>query len=188
MKNYERHLGPVAQKVLLLLMGGVSLGLTITPSGYFKVLNEISKEWREINKRSLSKAIRNLYSSKMLDYEENKDGTVSVITTEKGKKRALTYNLENIKIKNPKKWDSFWRIVVFDIPEFKKSGRNALAAKLKQMQFYPMQKSIFVHPFPCEDEISFISEIFELKPYVRMIIAKQIDIDIHLRRIFKNII
>jgi len=42
-----------------------------------------------------------------------------------GKKRILRYDLDNMKIKKPLKWDGYWRIVVFDIPEDEKR-REAL--------------------------------------------------------------
>jgi len=187
-KKYRRHLGPTSQKVLLLLLGGLSLGLAVTPNKYFRVLDQISKEWKAIDERRLRETIRALYESKMVDYKENDGRTLSVILTDNGKRRALTYDLENIKIKIPKKWDGLWRMVVFDIPESEKKARDVLAKKLKQMGFYPMQKSIFIHPFPCKDEVEFISEIFQIKPYVRLIIAKETDIDIHLRKIFRDII
>ena len=67
-----------------------------------------------------------------------------------------------------KKWDKKWRMVIFDIPETQKKARYALRAKLKELGFYPLQKSVWVHPFECRDEIDFIIEFFNVSSYVRL--------------------
>jgi len=38
---------------------------------------------------------------------------------------------------------------------------------LKDIGFREIQKSVFVHPFPCLDEINFITEYFQLRNLVR---------------------
>lgn len=183
-KNAHIKLGPVAQKILLLLAGGIRLSLTRRPDIYFRIAKDIAKEWGEINRRSLQKSIKKLYQSKLISYKEHTDGTVIMTLTANGEKRTLRYRANDICIKKPLKWDSTWRIVIFDIPERHKQGRDALTTKLKELGFYSMQKSVFVHPYECKDEIDFITELFHLAPYVRFIRTKDIDITPHLRRHF----
>jgi phenylacetic acid degradation operon negative regulatory protein len=104
-----------------------------------------------------------------------RDGEQILTLSEDGKKRILQYDLDRIVIKKPRKWDGYWRLILFDIPEKQKLGREALRSKLKQLGFYQLQKSCFVHPFECRSEIDFISEIFEVSPYVNFILAKEIE-------------
>ena len=111
----------------------------------------------------------------------HKDGTDIVEITELGKKKVLSYDLKNIKINRPKKWDGYWRIVVFDVPEKNKKARRALNFKLNDMEFFPLQKSVFVCPFECKDEIDFIAEFFGIKKYIRFVLAKNIENDEFLR-------
>ena len=172
-KGKRLQLGPVAQKILLLLEGGLVLSLTQRPDAYFRIVDGMKKEWKDINRRTLHEAIKNLYRSKLIDYKENDNDTITLVLNSEGKKRALTYNLDKIEIKKPSQWDGLWRMVIFDIPEHLKQGRNALAVKLKQLGFYPLQKSVFIYPYECQNEIDFIVEIFNLKPYVRIILAKR---------------
>ena len=101
------------------------------------------------------------------------------------KNRVLKYKLDDIKIKNTNKWDGLWRIVIFDIPERQKRARDALSLKLKEIGMLPIQKSVFASPYECKNEIDFISEIFSVKPYVRYILAKEIDIALDLKRKFR---
>ncbi len=187
MKNLKRkrlQLGPVAQKILLLLQGGLALSLTQRPDVYFRITKGITKEWKTINEKTLHESIKRLYQSKMIDYKENDDSTITLILSDEGKKRALCYSLEKIEIKKPVRWDGLWRVVIFDIPEHFKQGRNVLATKLKQLGFYPLQKSVFIYPYECKNEVDFIIEIFNLRPYVRFILAKETDIDLDLKNKF----
>ena len=178
-------MGPLMQKILLLLEGGVILGFTRRPAAYFRIVKKISKEWQNINRKTLERSIRRLYQSQLVDFRDNKDGTASLVLTDKGKKRTLRHDIDNLKIKKPTHWDHLWRLVIFDIPEDNKKERDALVAKLKQLGFYPMQKCVFIYPYECKDEIDFIIEVFNLRPYVRMFIVKETDIELDLRNRFK---
>ncbi len=173
------------QKALLLLEGGLALTFSGRPGASAKVVEGIAAEWHKINRRALSEAIRVLYESKLIDYREKSDGTVSVAITQAGHTKHLMYNWDAIKIKMPSRWDHLWRMVIFDIPESKKRARDALAQKLSALGFYPMQKSVFIHPYPCWDEVDFLIEHFDVRPFVRMVLVKETDIDLHLRDIFK---
>lgn len=50
--------------------------------------------------------------------------------------------------------------------------------------FYPMQKSVFITPYPCRDEVDFLIEIFDVRPFVRFVVAREIDIGIQLKDMF----
>ena len=185
-KNLPRlKIGPIGQKILLLMSAGLTLSLTRRPDQYFKIVENTYHEWKKINNRSLHAAIKKLYQSKMVVYRENNDKTITLVLTENGKEKILIYDLDNIKLQQQDKWDGLWRIVIFDVPERFKKGRNALSSKLKQLGLYPLQKSVFIYPYECKDEVDFIVEFFRLKPYVRFILAKETDIDLDLKYKFK---
>jgi DNA-binding transcriptional regulator PaaX len=176
--------GPVKQKVLTLLCAGAALSLSRSPQGQWRIMKSAYREWNRINQRSLRDAIKKLYQSRLVEYKENRDGTVTLALNEDGRKTALRYDLENIKIEKPTRWDGLWRIVIFDIPEPFKKGRDALASKLKHLGFMAIQKSVFIYPYECRKEIDFIVEIFDLRQFVRFIIAKETDIDLDLKNKF----
>ncbi len=46
------------------------------------------------------------------------------------------------------------------------------------------QKSVFISPFECKDEVNFVIEFFNLRPYVRFITATEIDNALHLKNQF----
>lgn len=186
-KSRRLRLGPVAQKILLLLSTGIALGLTRRPDYYFRVLNSASRQWNKINKRSLKESVRKLYKSDLINYRENKDGTVILLLNKNGEKRVLEYNLDKLVIKKPKRWDGYWRIIIFDIPENKKQARDALTFKLKQLGLYQLQKSVYVYPYECKNEVDFVAEIFEVKSHIRFITASYLDVVSDLKQEFKLI-
>ncbi|MEK7609235.1 MAG: hypothetical protein AAB476_02040, partial [Patescibacteria group bacterium] len=120
------RLGPTQQKVLILLSAGLGLSLARTPKQYFRVLESAQAEWQKINKRYLEKAIYVLYRSKLIRERENPDGSSTMVLTESGKKKVITFNIDTMEIKKPKTWDKKWRLVIFDIPEKKSTARDVL--------------------------------------------------------------
>lgn len=176
----------IKEKILLLLTSGLALGFTYSPNKQYKILKLTAKEWQKINKRKLVKEIRELYNSRLIKSQENPDGSFTFVLTKKGELKAMSYNIQNIKIRK-EKWDRKWRVVSFDIPEKNKKARDTLRWKLKQLGFYELQKSVFIFPYPCENEMDFIIEFFNLRKYVRFGVLESIDNDLHLRKIFKLI-
>jgi len=173
----------IKQKILLLLFSGMAFGYSYTPGRQWKILKGVSQEWKKINNEELRKEISTLYRSKVVKKKRNKDGSYTIVLTEKGKVRALTYYFQEMKIKKGK-WDGEWRLVIFDIPEKVREGRRALREKIKELGFYELQKSVWIFPYECKDEIDFIVEFFNLRKYVRFGVLKSIDNELHLKKIF----
>ncbi len=182
----SKNLSPIKQKILLLICSGLAIGLTYSPKKHLKIIKYFSKEWKNINEKTLNQKIRELYRSRLVDIRQNSDGILTLTLTANGKLKALSYNFEKMKI-NSNVWDKKWRIVVFDIPEKLRRGRDALRKKLKDLGFHELQKSVLVFPFECFDEIDFLIEFFGLRKYVRYGILESIDNDLHLKKIFKII-
>lgn len=157
---------PTKQKILLLLQAGVALGLNHSPRRQFWILKQIKKEWKEINRQYLYRIIREFKYDRLIDWKEKEDGSIEVVLTEGGKEWALKFNFEEMSIKRPATWDGKWRVVLYDIPEKRKAIREAMRKKLKELGFYELQKSVFVFPFPCKNEIDFIIEFFDARNFV----------------------
>ncbi|MBU1159648.1 CRISPR-associated endonuclease Cas2 [Patescibacteria group bacterium] len=181
----SRKLGSTQKKILILLLGGLALGLSRSPKTSFQIIKEMKKEWDWINQQNLKRAIKKLYESKLIKEKENKDGTITLILTDKGKEKALTYNLDDMEIKKPKQWDKKWRIVLFDVPEKARKIRDAFRDHLKNLGFYEFQKSVFVHPYDCQDEIEYLIEFYDARKFIRFVTADKIDNELHLKHYFR---
>ena len=113
-----------------------------------------------------------------------KNGQDVIEITELGKKRVLEYDLDAIYVKPTKKWNGHWHLITFDIPEKQARARRAVSIKIKELGLYPLQKSIFVSPYPCKDEIDFVGEFFNVRKYVIYIEAINIENAEKVRRHF----
>lgn len=175
----------IKKLILLLLLGGLALGLTHSPKKYFEILGEISNELKGIKKSNLKRTLKILHGRGLLKEEINLNGTIRIILSEAGKKLAESYSIDDLVIKKPKRWDGNWRIVIFDIPEPIKKVREALRMHLRNLGFYELQKSVFVLPFPCIEEIDKIVKFYAVRKYVRLITANSIDNEDELIEKFK---
>ena len=174
----------VKQKIILLLMAGVALGFSRSSLQHYRIYRIVGKEWQKINKNKLKEEIRSLYKSKLVKEKANPDGSFTFVLSDRGKLKALTYHFNEMKIKE-RVWDKKWRVVFFDIPEKHRWGRDSLRKKLRELGFCEFQKSVFIFPNDCEDEINFIIEYYGIRKYVRYGVFEYIDDDIYLKNNFK---
>ncbi len=94
-----------------------------------------------------------------------------LLITKEGKEQLKRFEINTLQIEKPKKWDKKWRIVLFDIPEKRKGARNSIRRKLLELGFYPLQKSTFVHPYDCQDEIDFIAQFFNAEKFIQYVVC-----------------
>jgi len=182
-KPSSKRCGTVQKKVLLIALAGIAFGLSRSPKQQFKIVTSLPEELRKLGP-SVPRSIRKLYDSKLLKKKINKDGAVTLILSNQGRKQALTYKLEKMKLPKHKKWDGKWRIVMYDIPEYKRSGRNSLRSSIVKAGMCEMQQSVFVYPYECKKEVDFIVELYGLSRYVRYAELSFIDNELHLKKTF----
>ncbi len=146
----------------------------VLPKAMRPLLRQLSKKCHAAKNETFIKSLSYLNKKRMVSIAE-KNGQAILTLSENGKKRILQFHLDQMAIKRPKRWDGCWRVVLFDIPERKKQAREIFRSQLKKLGFYQLQKSCFIHPFDCKSEIDYISELFEVSPYVNFIVAKEIE-------------
>lgn len=175
--------GKLGKSILLaLLTGGVITVTLSSPAGVRKLASTIGYELkrREQRKRffwTLAYLRRRHY----LDYRQEADGTLRIEFAEDGQRRALRYKLDTLQLPRKTEWDGKWRMIAFDIPEEKKRGREALREKMRELGCIQLQKSLWVWPYDCRDEIDFIAEVFDVGPYVHYIVAESVTSEKFLR-------
>ena len=163
----KRIYSPIKQRILLLLQAGAALSFAGTIGRQLRILGEMADEWKEVDRNYLKQVVREFYQDRLVSEQENADGTRTFVLTEKGRRRAMTFNFGRIKITQPEIWDGLWHIVIFDIPEKYKIARVSLREKLLGLGFFQYQKSVYLYPYPCRSETEFIVEFFKVRRYVR---------------------
>ena len=132
---------------------------------YFKHLDRKQRE------REAQRIIRYMKYQGLLvgDYE------FGLQISKKGKKRLEELDFDSLKIPTPTRWDHLWRLVFYDIPEHHKLGRDTLTAKLRELGFFQLQRSVWIHPFPCREVIEKVTSAYMLEPYVSYIETRHLD-------------
>lgn len=167
----------------LLLVGAVYVAAS-SPYFTIKLLREI-KRWRKYPRKKLSSAFYVLKKQGCIKIER-RGSQIYIFLTKEGKKKAGWLQIDALKIKKPKKWDRKWRLVIFDISQLKKFFREAFRGKLKELGFYLLQKSIWIIPYDCRNEIEILRDFFGLsKKEVRLIVAEDVENSEELKKIFK---
>jgi len=102
---------------------------------------------------------------KNIDHEE-------FMFTRKGQKWLGQSLIRYFRDKRDGEWDGKWRIVIFDIPQEMHKERVRFRKKLKLLGFVMLQKSVFVFPYSCEEEISYVTRNLRINDYVDIIIGE----------------
>lgn len=135
---------------------------------YFKVLDKRTRE------REYRRVLRYMKKQGLIKYS-TEDYEHGIQITKAGIKRAKQADLDRMNIVRPKSWDEKWRIVFFDIPETDKQARDHFTGKLKALGFRKLQRSVWVHPFPCRDEIATVTHQYDVSRFVTYIETSFID-------------
>ena len=99
------------------------------------------------------------------------------LLTNRGKRWLLKYTLEDLAIPIPRGWDGKWRLVIYDVARHKAALRNIFRTTLRRLGFYNVQESVWLHPYPCEKEISFLRDYCGMVGDVIYVIAHKIEND-----------
>lgn len=175
---------PQIGEMLKVLAAAGAIGLTFAFPGAAPAIGALVLGGQHYGRWRSKQILVRMAKQKLVKIKEESDGTVTVKITKNGMKRALTYQLDSMMIKKPKKWDKRWRVVIFDIPEKYKKVRDTFRVRLKQLGLYRLQDSVFVLPYPCFDEIEFLREIYGISFTVRYLLVDKIEDDVQLKEYF----
>lgn len=163
-------------KALVTTLGaGAVIGAALVfPSAGYLYKEFKKQQWEVAKKRGLLRStIKRLERQKLISWKE-RNGELQLMLEEKGEKRALRYKMDELTLKNTGKWDSLWRVIIFDIPESQRNAREFFREKLRNLGFKQLQKSVFVTRLECKDEIDFLRHSLGISPHVSYILAKDI--------------
>jgi DNA-binding transcriptional regulator PaaX len=150
-------------------------------------LAEKPRYHRSYSKKQMRDAVYQLKKKKLIEIILEGDIT-KVRLTNKGADRVKEFCLEFLEIKKPKKWDKKWRVLIFDIPSKPKIynlAREALRKKIKDLGFQQLQKSVWIYPYECEDEILFVAEIYQVQKFIEILTVEKLLHENILRTKFK---
>ena len=114
--------------------------------------------------------------------EKNTQGFL--ILTQKGRGKLETYKISQYNLTIPKIWDKKWRILIFDIPEYRKSLREKLRNTLTSIGFKRIQDSVWIFPYDCEELITLLKTDFKVGKDLLYMEVEKIENDKTFRTFF----
>lgn len=184
-KGDKSRLFPSRKEILHVLAAAGTIGLTFAfpkvgaSIGSLLLGDKHYRDWRS------DQIISQLEKQKYVEIEYKKNGSITVKITKNGMTRALTYRINMMMVSKPKRWDKKWRVVIFDIPDKYKRVRDIFRLRLKQLNLYKLQESVYVSPYPCFHEVEFLRELYGVSFTVRYLLVDKIEEDELLRSYFE---
>lgn len=142
--------------------GVILVAFSLSPNFFSYVARSYFKEKDKKRIRARALRLKDLERRKLVAFKELGGGKVRIEITRKGKLLVRKYDLDNVKLKVPRKWDGFWRVIIYDIPLHQRKASNAFREKIRQMGLFQLQRSVWISPYDCIAELEFITSVFEI--------------------------
>lgn len=180
----DSHQSIPVKDILQVLASVGTIGMMFVFPGAGVALGSLMLGDRQFSRWQTKKVIKRLNKQKYVRVAYLEEGRVKVKITKNGLIKALSYQLDDMKINIPKKWDKKWRAVIFDIPEKYKRVRDLFRMRLKQMDLFPLQESVYVSAYPSFDEVEFLRELYGVSFTVRYLLVDKIEDDAAIKSHF----
>ena len=145
-----------------------------------QVIESFHPETR-IERNRIWKAIKYLEEKHQIILKE-KAGERYVHLTSIGKTKLNEFAVWDITVYKPSQWDKKWRLVMFDLPAQAQAQRHQFRSKLEDLGFEVYQRSVFIYPYECHEEVMAVARWFGLDQYIRYIVATEInDIETYMK-------
>jgi len=146
-------------------------------------INEEWNNWKKFNKSHLNKTLKRLKEQKIVDIQIKANQQIIRIT-KKGQIKVLRYAVEELSLKKTVRWDRKWRLVIYDIPASKRQVQEQIRKSLKKMDFYQIQESVYLTPYPCFEEIEFLRGFYSLEDQIKILTINELENDSAYRTYF----
>ena len=182
---FSKPKSEIAEDILrwLLVAGAISIAAT---SPYFiQNILRANQKLKKYQKRKIQDTFSSFRRRGLLEINNN-NKQVYISLTKEGKKKAGMLQINDLSVTRPKKWDGIWRVLLFDIAHNKRSYREALRGKLKELNFFLFQKSVWVHAFDCKAEMEILRDFFGFNSReMCLMVVDSIEHDEKLREFFR---
>jgi CRISPR-associated endonuclease Cas2 len=138
-----------------------------------QVINHFKPQDR-FERNRIWKAIKYLEEQNRIAIHERGD-EYFILLTQEGKVKLAEVAIWDLSVEAPKRWDKKWRLVMFDFPKEMTAARNSFREKIEDMGFRPYQRSVYIYPFECGEEVRSICAFFSAEEHVRYLVAIDID-------------
>lgn len=184
---FKKPKGEITKDILRwALTAGVIAVAATSPYFLFNIVRAFAKgqDGRRYKRKDIYNTFYRLRKQECIIFEEE-GNQIFISLTEEGRKKADWLQINHLVIKKPKRWDKKWRLIMFDVPHIHRPKREALRGLIKRLGLYPLQKSVWIHPHDCHDEIKLLRDFFGLSEHeLRIVLTEDIGDDLFLKEKF----
>lgn len=128
---------------------------------------------------ALARSAKNLVEAGFAEmYNSGREEYLKI--TKKGKTKLNSLLLVGEDVLVPTTWDGLWRIIILDIPEERKSEREALRYLLKKANFTCIKNTVWISPLPYENLFINIKKDLNLSTELMIIVTDKLDEETNL--------
>lgn len=187
MKKWQIRKAILEVIVLTFLSGGGSIRHPILPLLVRTIIEYIKEEKKlSIEEKKVLRTLAALEKKDLITLVEKGD-SVFVHAVNEDNPEIIKYSIKTLLDfkKKKKTWNGKWFLVFFDVPEIQRNKRDYLRKFLTRLGFYRYQKSVYLFPYECEEEVKLIRKIVEGAKYMKYIVAERIEDESLARTFFK---
>ncbi len=179
-----RRLGQVERAILGAVAVAGVLSLAVVAPNTLALLKYIPSDKYKFGHRTRIAAYR--LAEKGLIIFVERGGKKSMELTARGEEMV---RIEKAKLafsqNRPKRWDTRWRMVIFDIPERRRRVRDQFRITMQEIGFLKIQDSVWVYPYDCEDLVTMLKVELGLGGSVVYAIVERFEDERTMRKHFK---
>ncbi len=172
-------------RVILGLLGisAIFVVAAIAPNT-LQLLKFVDPKRKRQRKYYVNQAIERLRRKGFIEFKINSQNVKCARLTAKGRVELTRYALAELKIKKPRHWDGKYRVVIFDIKEWKRNVRDRVRRWLEHLGFVRLQNSVWVYPYECQEVIALLKSHFHIGREILYLKVDSIESDRWLKKEF----
>lgn len=186
-KGRRRRQKENIQRTLLAVVGvaGILAVTAVAPNVFQALPHIMGKDRYKLAFKTRTAVDRLIAKGYMRRVRKNE--SVYLELTSAGRQHLL---LEQARASSPasarrKRWDGRYRLVMFDIPEKRKTTRDRLRLLMKNFGFMRLQNSVWVSPYDCEELISLVKAELRIGSAILYALVDQIEGEKRIKDYFR---
>lgn len=147
----------------------------------------LKRDWLKsisLKQRQLTDALFRLEHSGYIERTGTKDAQ-TIQLTNKGRRKIKTLAINAESAPRRLAWDGKWHLIMFDVAESHRLGRDLLRRKLHDLGCVQLQRSVFIYPYSLRRYIEQIRFAYDLRTDLCYAVVESIDGAENLQRLFR---
>ncbi len=140
---------------------------------------------KHMDKKDARRTLHYMKYRKLIEVR-TRNGQEEYRLTDAGMQKYRKIVLSDLTVSTPYRWDHKWRMVIFDIPRYKQVQRDEMLTQLKRLGFYMLQRSVWVHPFECAEQVGVLLHMLDLESEVSFMLVEQGNFTAHAEEFYKK--